>query len=165
MCLINRHGPIENRGPSWPWSYASWIYNYLSNQCLSPLMLWVRILIKARCTTLCYKVCQWLTTDRWFSPGPLVSSTNKTDRHDIAEILLKVALSTIKQANIKLAYFYKYKFWMKISLINFQICRFCDSNIWSPMLLSIYGFCRQNRKIFRKEAILAESSHILYVSR
>ena len=28
-------------------------------------------------------------------PGTLVSSTNKTDRHDIAEILLKVALSTI----------------------------------------------------------------------
>jgi hypothetical protein len=28
----------------------------------------------------------------WFS---LVSSTNKTDRHDIAEILLKVALNTI----------------------------------------------------------------------
>jgi hypothetical protein len=34
---------------------------------------------------------------RWFSPGPPVSSTNKTDRHDIAEILLKVALNTIKQ--------------------------------------------------------------------
>ena len=30
-----------------------------------------------------------------FSPGPLVSSTNKTDRHDITEILLKVALNTI----------------------------------------------------------------------
>jgi hypothetical protein len=28
-----------------------------------------------------------------------VSSTNKTDRHDITEILLKVALSTIKQTN------------------------------------------------------------------
>jgi len=110
LCLINRHGPIENRGPSWPWSYASWIYNYLCNQCLSPLMLWVRISIKARCTTLCYKVCQWLATDWWFSPGPPVSSTNKTDRHDITEILLKVALNTIKQANIKLAYFYKYTF-------------------------------------------------------
>ena len=24
------------------WSYGSWIYNYLCNQCLSPLMLWVR---------------------------------------------------------------------------------------------------------------------------
>jgi hypothetical protein len=32
-----------------------------------------------------------------FSPGSPVSSTNKTDRHDIAEILLKVALDTIKQ--------------------------------------------------------------------
>jgi len=31
--------------------------------------------------------------------GPPVSSTNKTDRHDIAEILLKVALNTIKQTN------------------------------------------------------------------
>ena len=28
------------QGPSWPWSYGSWIYNYLCNQCLSPLMLW-----------------------------------------------------------------------------------------------------------------------------
>jgi len=25
-------------GPSWPpWSYGRWIYNYLYNQCLSPL--------------------------------------------------------------------------------------------------------------------------------
>ena len=47
--------------------------------------------------TLCDKVCQWLATGRWFSPGPPVSSTNKTDRHDIAEKLLKVALNTIKQ--------------------------------------------------------------------
>jgi len=42
------------KGPSWPWSYGSWIYNYLCNQYLSPLMLWVRISIRARCTTLCY---------------------------------------------------------------------------------------------------------------
>jgi hypothetical protein len=25
----------------WLWSYGSWIYNYLCNQCLSPLKLWV----------------------------------------------------------------------------------------------------------------------------
>jgi hypothetical protein len=49
--------------------------------------------------TLCNKVCQWLATGRWFSPGTPVSSTNKTDRHDITEILLKVALNTIKQTN------------------------------------------------------------------
>ena len=35
----------------------------------------------------------------YFSLDPPVSSTNKTDRHDITEILLKVALSTIKQTN------------------------------------------------------------------
>ena len=35
----------------------------------------------------------------WFSPGTPFSSTNKTDRHDIAEILLKVALSTLAQLN------------------------------------------------------------------
>jgi hypothetical protein len=46
-------------------------------------------------TTLCDKVCQWLATDWWFSPDTLVSCTNKTDRHDITEILLKVALNTI----------------------------------------------------------------------
>jgi hypothetical protein len=38
-------------------------------------------------------------TGRWFSLGTPVSSTNKTDRHDITEISLKVALSTIKQTN------------------------------------------------------------------
>ena len=42
------------------WSYSSWIYNYLCNQCLSPLMLWVRISIRVRGTTLCDKVCQYM---------------------------------------------------------------------------------------------------------
>jgi hypothetical protein len=34
-----------------------------------------------------------------FSPGPPVSSNNKTDRHDIAEILLKVTLNITNQPN------------------------------------------------------------------
>ena len=46
-------------------------------------------------TTLCDKVCQRLATGWWFSSGITVSSTNKTDRQDITEILLKVALNTI----------------------------------------------------------------------
>ena len=54
--------------PSWSWSYGSWIYNYLCNQ--------------------------WLSRLKLFSPGTLVPSNNKTDRHDITEILLKVVLST-----------------------------------------------------------------------
>jgi hypothetical protein len=46
-------------------------------------------------TTLCDKICQWLSTGRWFSLSTPVSSPNKSDRHDIIEILLKVALNTI----------------------------------------------------------------------
>ena len=42
---------LIHKEPSWPWSYGRWIYNYLCNQCLSPLMLWVRISIRARCPT------------------------------------------------------------------------------------------------------------------
>jgi hypothetical protein len=43
------------------------------------------------------KSYQLLAHGRWFSPA---SSTTKTGRHDIAEILLKVALSTkIKSIN------------------------------------------------------------------
>ena len=45
--------------PSLSWSYGSWISNCLYNQCLSSLMLWVRIPLIARCildTILCDKV-------------------------------------------------------------------------------------------------------------
>ena len=82
----------------WTWNESLKIYNCLCNQCLSPLMR-VWILIRARCTTLCDKVCQWLATGWWFSPGPPVSSTNKT------EILLKVVLNTIKQNKLKIFIF------------------------------------------------------------
>ena len=33
------------------------------------------------------KVCKWLVASQWFSLGTAVSSTNKTDCHDISEIL------------------------------------------------------------------------------
>jgi hypothetical protein len=39
--------------------------------------------------------CTFFGAGRWFSPGTPVSSTNKTDGHDITEILLKVELNTI----------------------------------------------------------------------
>ena len=45
ICIFN-----DDKGPSWSLSYVSWIYNYLCNQCISPLTLWVRILLVARCT-------------------------------------------------------------------------------------------------------------------
>jgi hypothetical protein len=58
------------------------------------------------CTRLaaaCDKVYQLLAHahGQWFSPGTLASSTTKTGRHDIAEILLKVALKHQKSNQIK----------------------------------------------------------------
>ena len=43
-----------------------WIYNYLYNQCLSPLTLWFRIpfMWSVLDTTLCDNVCQWLVAGR-----------------------------------------------------------------------------------------------------
>jgi hypothetical protein len=43
------------------------------------------------------KVYQLLAHGQWFSLGTPASSTTKTGRHDIAEILLKVALNTKNQ--------------------------------------------------------------------
>jgi hypothetical protein len=40
-----------------------------------------------------------LVRGRWFSPGTPASSTAKTGRHDIVEILLKVVFSTKKKIN------------------------------------------------------------------
>jgi hypothetical protein len=40
-----------------------------------------------------------LATGRWFFPGHLVSSSNKTDLHDIIEILMKVALGIVAKCD------------------------------------------------------------------
>ena len=45
------------------------------------------------------KVYQLLVHGRWFSLGTAASSNTKTGRHDIVEILLKVALNTKKSIN------------------------------------------------------------------
>ena len=66
---------------------------------VSPLPCFVNY--KKRCTRLAAtsdKVYQLFAHSRWFSPGIPASSTTNTGRHDIAEILLKVALNTINQS-------------------------------------------------------------------
>jgi hypothetical protein len=104
-------------GPSWSWSYGSWIYNYLCNQCLSPLIVLD--------TTLFDKDCQWLVTGWWFSLGTPVSSTNKTDRHDIIEILL-VTIRKVKPLFLILLYhcLKRLHYWLNMHIIMSQILIF-----------------------------------------
>ena len=81
--------------PSWLWLYGRWLYNYLCNQCLSPLKFWVRTPFMARCTR--YNIMWyslWVTCGRsvvFSGYSGFLHQTNKT------EILLKVVLSTINQ--------------------------------------------------------------------
>jgi len=102
--------------------YKNWIFNYidfylnkrvpsidyLCGICLDHYVsgvvvivwLWVRIRSWSGIldTTLCDNVCQWIATGLWSSPGTPVSFINKTDRHDITEILLNVTSNTINQS-------------------------------------------------------------------
>ena len=67
--------------------------------------MWVHTLLcklqKRMHSTRSDKVDQLLAQGRWFSPGTPASSTTKTGRHDIAEILLKVALNIKNQIKFK----------------------------------------------------------------
>jgi hypothetical protein len=63
--IVRQSYHIIQKGPSWPWSYGSWIYNYLFSQCLSPLTFWIRTTLMARCTR--YNIMWWsfsVTCDR-----------------------------------------------------------------------------------------------------
>jgi hypothetical protein len=72
---------VVDKSQTASWSCGSWIYNFLCSQCLSPLKVWV-----------------WIR----------VSSPNKTDRHNITKILLKVALSTITPNPLSFIYYWRY---------------------------------------------------------
>ena len=80
------------------WSYGSWIYNYPSNQCLSPLKF---EFLSWRCVldiTLCDIVCKWLAVGQWFCLRVLRFPTSIKLTVTIIEILLKMALNTIALA-------------------------------------------------------------------
>ena len=56
---------------------------------------------------------------RWFSQSTPVFSTNETDRRDITEILLKVALNYINHNHIDLR-FQRMWYWFKVMILNLR---------------------------------------------
>jgi hypothetical protein len=74
------------------------------------------------------KFCQWLVTCQWFSPGTPVSSTNKTDHHDITEILLKVALNTINHV-CQIWYFFCFKYFTGFLVFKEYCEQLCDEQV------------------------------------
>jgi hypothetical protein len=71
------------------------LFKFISNYLhyFEKINIFFNIICDSKINFLSDKVCQWLAIGRWFSPVTLVSSTNKTDSHNITEILLKVALN------------------------------------------------------------------------
>ena len=86
---------------------------------------------------ICNKVFQWLAADRWFSPGTPVSSTNKSDRNDITEILLKVALNTIN-----LLFFVWWSAYMIFSVWLFAIMVFFICSLTVCFVLGSLSKCK-----------------------
>ena len=106
-----RFYPQENdKACRWPSGSMSWVVGLPSNS-YKPITntAWVRARLcklQNRIHSTCSasdKVYQLLAHGRWFSSGTTASSTAKTGRHDIAEILLKVALNTKNQQSIYLS--------------------------------------------------------------
>ena len=95
-------------------TYAISVYHYRS--CESESRSWQSVLDIA----LCDKVSQLLAAGRWFSLITPVSSTNKTQSHDIAEILLNVALN-LKSQNLNYSY----------APLNYSLPMSCNLNISS----------------------------------
>ena len=122
-----------------------------------------------------YKACQWLAAGCWFSPDTPVSSTNKTDCHDIVEMSLKVALNTKTLTHMPSVFFIdmqiqnkntkerKYVFlnlmlylWSIVD--GYVVFNAIEQNPVSTCLLWISSFC--NFSMMRSMAGFQENSHI-----
>jgi hypothetical protein len=102
--LWNKYYARTNISSQYRWS----LFVLLCNQCQSPLMFWVRIPFMASCTR--FNI-MWTSLsvmyDRWMVVSGY-SSTNKTDRHNIIEKLLKVVINTLTLTLTLLSFF---SFW------------------------------------------------------
>jgi len=102
VCRLFRFNQLS--GPGWLNELGSWITYNLYKPITNTAWVCARLCkLQNGCTRFTAasdKVCQLLAQGRWFSPGTPVSSTTKTGRNDIAEILLKVALNTKIQIQI-----------------------------------------------------------------
>ena len=81
-------------------------------------------------------------TGRWFSPGTPFSSTNKTDHHDITEILLKVTLNTINQTKSKNL------LTLVINHVNYLYIRYFDENCVFMHTSALYSSYHDYSKAF-----------------
>ena len=89
----------------WPNKSISKITMIVSFHCLSISLLYLFVYCNLSISFLYLFVdCITMVHGRCFSPSTPASSTTKTGRHDIAEVLLKVSLNTINHKSINLIF-------------------------------------------------------------
>ena len=93
---------------------------------------------------------------RWFSPGTTVSFTDKTDRHDITAILLKVALNTITITFNLLATHYR------VVVFNINSTQYFHSKCTFPQIQNKSGTLHEINKYLNND--VAVSSKMIFNS-
>ena len=86
----------------------------------------------------------WHGTGRWFSLDTPLSSTNKTDCHDITEICLKVSLNTINLATNHIHAFVKFVSRLQFSPQRVILVEMCFNQVGNSTLIYILdlSLCR-----------------------
>jgi hypothetical protein len=127
---------------------------------------WVRAplcKLQKRCTRLAAasdKEYQLLAHGRWFSPGTPASFSTKTGPHDIVEILLKVALSTINQIKSNII--------VLMAAVVSVVCLLLKCEYWHNIYIynwfEIFRYMvkyQQNEMLTRKVYLWIENARIL----
>jgi hypothetical protein len=93
------------------------------------LFLWQFLILRdILVTILCVKVCQWLATGQWFSLDTLVTTTNKTDCHELnlewlIHIKIYQSLMKNKRENpSKFVQVFDQSFLLTLSKIDQKLC-------------------------------------------
>jgi hypothetical protein len=139
----------------------NYMYNYQCNQCLSPLMLWVRTLFMARCTTLCDKVCQWLAKRSvvFFGSSSFLHQKNWPPRYNwnIVESGVKhhqtnKHISETVRSTKYLLWYYRFEYfkgiqWEKTAFKTDMNLHICDTLIHVTFLLLFSIYCLKQQYI------------------
>jgi hypothetical protein len=137
--------PNVGRESSWPWSYGNWIYNYLCNRCLSPLMLWIRFLLRARCTTSCDKVNYRVNSVYYMNCLPSTYATCK-----IGLITYRKYISWVR--------------WLRVRVMLFNATFIFQSN-WKPSVQVLSELLKFNPGRFTCTCIFILSITIILLIR
>ena len=99
-----------------------------------------------------------LAHGRWFSPGTPVSSTTKTGRHDLAEILLKVALNAKNQIKSNYRIYHR-------ALSTIHVCYYPCICVYARLVTYMYVDSRQNPPNIRDPKRRCVSNNLLQYTR